>query len=61
MYSTSGGEDWEKIIISTIIISYLPNIIWEKGLSNFAFNIKYTKYDQILITELYVMNFFSFW
>jgi hypothetical protein len=61
MYSTSWGEDWEEIIISIIIISYLQNIIWEKGLSGFVFNINFTKYDQILITELYVMNFFSFW
>jgi len=61
MYSTSRGEDWEEIIISINIISYLPNIIWEKGLSDFEFNINFTKYDKILITELYVMNFFSFW
>jgi len=60
MYCTSRGEDWEEIIISINIIRYLPNIIWEKDLSDFAFNINFTKYGQILITELYVTNFFSF-
>jgi hypothetical protein len=60
MYCTSRGEEWEEIIISINIISYLPNIMWEKGLSDLAFNINFTKYDKILITELYVMNFFSF-
>jgi len=59
MHSIS-REDWEEITISINIISYLPNIIWEKGLSDFAFNIIFTKYDQTLITELYVMIFFSF-
>jgi hypothetical protein len=57
MYSTSREEGWEEIIISINIISYLPNIIWEKVLSDFAFNINFTKYDQILVTELHVMNF----
>jgi hypothetical protein len=60
MYFTSKGEDWEEIIICFNIISYLPNIFWEKDLSDFAFNINFTKYYQILITELSTMNFFTF-